>query len=429
MAEQIKPKLKLKENPSFCKLVIPENVEEKIRHLCSIINDVEWSGVLFYRPEGSLDDGTFVATCVDIFVMDIGNTTFTSYTESPDIIGYQVAHRELLDEGVQEALIHSHNNMSAFFSGTDSNTLLQEGTERNHFLSLIVNNAGNYVARVTRKVTQKSYIEATTKYVESSSYHTFKDIEVPLKDNEERVEDTKEEVVEQWVEYFNLTIEKSTAEDKFDEINKRLRELKTTKIVKPSFQSYKTPEKPKDKKWWEEPVKSKDYNPFQSYKGYSSYDDYKDHRTPKYNDYNYYGDVPSWDWDKPSTLKTSSEDDKKLAHNMLVQLVTGSVLINTEKIDLEKWVSQMDVVYKKRFGDNKKDIESWVESMLDSLMVLDFDVSEESIKELATITGEEVDLVDPQLVIIYLMFEELSKITVKSDVKNIIEDIFDSYLQ
>lgn len=420
-----KSSLKLRENSTSCKLVIPRDVEEKIRHLCSIINDVEWSGVLFYRPEGNLDDGSFIATCVDIFVMDIGNSTFTSYTESPDIIGYQVAHRELLDEGVQEALIHSHNNMSAFFSGTDNNTLIQEGTERNHFLSLIVNNAGSYVARITRKVTQTSEVEATTKYVESSSYNTFNNVEVSLKDKEERVEDTKEEKTEQWIEYFNLTIEKSEADDKFDELNKRLREIKTAK-ARPSFHDYakttpintKKPAEKKEKKWWEEPFYEDDYYP--SYKGHSAYD---------YKGYNYYGDVPTWDWkDTPATLNTTTEDDRKLAHNLLIQLVTSSVLINSEKIDLEKWVAQMDAVYEKRF-DTEEEIETWLENFLDVLLSMDYDVSEEGIKSLAKFLGEEVDLIDPPLVIVNLMQAELSATKAKSKTKELILDILNTYFK
>ena len=36
-----------------------------------------------------------------------------------------------------------------FFSGTDLNTLQEEGSDMNNFLSLIVNNAGQYTAAIT----------------------------------------------------------------------------------------------------------------------------------------------------------------------------------------------------------------------------------------------------------------------------------------
>lgn len=41
----------------------------------------------------------------------------------------------------------------AFFSGTDTSTLEKEGKDMPNFVSLVVNNAGSYVAAVTHKVT------------------------------------------------------------------------------------------------------------------------------------------------------------------------------------------------------------------------------------------------------------------------------------
>jgi hypothetical protein len=52
-----------------------------------------------------------------------------------------------------QGLIHSHNSMATFFSSTDDSTLVEEGKDRNFFVSLIVNNAGTYTAAVTRKST------------------------------------------------------------------------------------------------------------------------------------------------------------------------------------------------------------------------------------------------------------------------------------
>ena len=112
MEEKKKEKLKLEKSANTFKLIIPKDVEAKIRHLCNRVHDVEWSGTLFYKPKGSFDDGTFKATCVDIFVMDIGTAGYTEYKESPDILSYMCDHPELLEEDIQEGLIHSHNNMS-----------------------------------------------------------------------------------------------------------------------------------------------------------------------------------------------------------------------------------------------------------------------------------------------------------------------------
>ena len=43
------------------------------------------------------------------------------------------------------------SNFTAFFSGTDTTTLKEEGAKRPHFLSLIVNNANQYTACITAK--------------------------------------------------------------------------------------------------------------------------------------------------------------------------------------------------------------------------------------------------------------------------------------
>lgn len=108
MVESIvkKERMKLVKSATTFKLNIPSEVEAKIRHLCSRVHEVEWSGTLFYKVQGSLEDNSLIATCIDIFVMDIGTSAYTEYNESPDVIAYMCQHPELLEEGVFEGLIH-----------------------------------------------------------------------------------------------------------------------------------------------------------------------------------------------------------------------------------------------------------------------------------------------------------------------------------
>ena len=108
---EIKKQLPLEKAASTFDLIIPEFVESKIRHLCNVVPNVEWSGTLFYTTEGSFEDNLKVI-CKDIFVMDVGNATFTEFSDSPDIVTYRIEHPELLQEGIYEGLIHSHNNMA-----------------------------------------------------------------------------------------------------------------------------------------------------------------------------------------------------------------------------------------------------------------------------------------------------------------------------
>lgn len=85
-------------------MLITESVEQKIRYVCSQINNIEWSGILFYTPKGSFEDNTLEIVCNDIFIMDVGNSTYTEFDMNPEVISYMAEHPELLDN--QVGLIH-----------------------------------------------------------------------------------------------------------------------------------------------------------------------------------------------------------------------------------------------------------------------------------------------------------------------------------
>ena len=61
-----------------------------------------------------------------------------------------MCNNDLLDCYI--GLLHSHNHMGSFFSGTDTDTLKSEGMTMPHFVSLIVNNSGEYSAAITSKI-------------------------------------------------------------------------------------------------------------------------------------------------------------------------------------------------------------------------------------------------------------------------------------
>lgn len=130
-------------------LKISPLVEDKIRYMCSKYPTLEWSGVLFYKVSGSFERKNLTLTTVDLLVLDLGSSTFTEYPNHPEI-AYFMAENGY--EKFSRGLIHSHNTMSSFFSGTDKSTLEKEGLDNVHFLSLIVNNAGEYTAKITKQV-------------------------------------------------------------------------------------------------------------------------------------------------------------------------------------------------------------------------------------------------------------------------------------
>lgn len=202
------------------KLVVPEKVEEKIRYLLRKFPRTEWSGVLFTTHTGSFEKEDLVITCEDIYPMDLGDATFTQFTMSEDVAAYMAENIELFDCDLQ--LCHSHHVMQTTPSGTDIQTLREEGNERNCFVSLIVNNAGTYYAAITRKVQTKS--EVTAKSL-GKSYEFFGEGSKEL--THEGTEVTK--VIEKEViEYFDLEVERhevqnnlSYLDDRFDEIARR----------------------------------------------------------------------------------------------------------------------------------------------------------------------------------------------------------------
>ena len=94
------------------KIIIPKEVESKIRMLCSFIDTVEWSGILFFKTEGNFDDDNLVITCVDILPMDYGLTTTTEFKIDESVANYMVTE-DLMD--CDQGLIHSHNSMAKIF--------------------------------------------------------------------------------------------------------------------------------------------------------------------------------------------------------------------------------------------------------------------------------------------------------------------------
>lgn len=152
--------------------------------------------------------------------MDLGESAFTDFVESPEIISYMVDN-DLLD--CYTGLIHSHNNMNAFFSGTDISTLLQEGTTTSHFVSLIVCNKGPYVAAITRKINDQS------KTISNCSYTSFK--------NKINTYKKIEESESNYIEYFPLIVE--CENPLYKEIYSRFQDIENNKkLITRSYPVY-----------------------------------------------------------------------------------------------------------------------------------------------------------------------------------------------
>lgn len=194
-------------------LVISKPALAKIKEWCTQLPDSEWSGTLFYRiKEGSFAEKNLVLEAVDFYVSDIGSSVFTSFETSPDILTYQ-DENDLLD--CYAGMLHSHDKLSAFFSGTDESTLKKEGASMNHFLSLVVNNSGPYCARLT-------YKEMITQ------------VKVPSFDCSEAVFTPENAMKVKWVN-LNIILDEDTALK--DSVAQRISEIMATKtpVAEPTF--------------------------------------------------------------------------------------------------------------------------------------------------------------------------------------------------
>jgi hypothetical protein len=381
------------------KLIIPAEVERKIRFACQKVWSTEWSGTLFFTHEGSFENNDLVIRCVDIYIMDIGTQAYTEFDMNPDVIAYMCENPELLD--CQMGLIHSHNNMSTFFSGTDTATLKEEGRDRNNFVSLIVNNAGTYTAAITRRVKSKQVKE-------SVSYEFFGDGE--KHDTKEYVSSADE------IEWFYLKIEKEGENYSFPDMAARLEEIKQAKA-----------ERAEKAKKAQTPVYQGGYKP-------AIANSYGTKAGP--------ANLVKKEADKPKvvqpTLFDNADDlpfeegydipyghvsfDKVTLKSLVLQLITGSIIIsNDSKIDITKWVKSMPTLYEKRFGKGKVGMDNfkiWAETYTEYLT---WYITDEKLEELG------FDETEICAICAHDMIEELTKLPENDYIKGYI-DALQKYL-
>lgn len=378
------------------KLIIPAEVERKIRFTCQKVWNTEWSGTLFFTHEGSFENNDLVIRCVDIYIMDIGTQAYTEFDMNPDVIAYMTEHSELLD--CQMGLIHSHNNMSTFFSGTDTATLKEEGRDRNNFVSLIVNNAGTYTAAITRRIKSKQVME-------SVSYEFFGDGE--KQDTKKYVSDADE------IEWFYLKIEKEGENYSFPDMAARLEEIKQAKAEKA--------------KKAQTPVYSSGYEPVIA----NSYDTKagpanlvkKEDSKPEVAQTTLFDNVDDLPFDDNYSLPYGQVTfDKVTLKSLVLQLITGSIIIsNDSKIDTTKWAKSMPALYEKRFGkgeEGMKNFKIWADTYAEYLT---WYVTDEKLEELG------FDETEICAICAHDMIEELTKLPENDYIKGYI-DALQKYL-
>ena len=82
----------------------------------------------------------------DILPMDKGTATSTEFAYDERYVNYLMNNPERLEW--KSGLIHSHNNMAVFFSGTDEKEIETNSKAHNYYLSMVVNNKLDIIAKV-----------------------------------------------------------------------------------------------------------------------------------------------------------------------------------------------------------------------------------------------------------------------------------------
>lgn len=336
------------------KIIVTAKVEKIIRKYCSLSPNNEWSGVLFYKVEGNFEEGLTVI-CQDFLLMDVGSATFTNFKfNNTDISAYMADNMELFE--CYQGLLHSHDHMKTFFSGTDTATLQSEGSTMPVFVSLIVNNEGKYTAGVTRRVKSVRHI------TEEGSYQFFGENEVPVT---KRYYDETTEILE----WYDLAIEKEEVpKEKPDEITNRFYHVKNSKVAAPSY--FGNPNgnivQPVSSSRWGYPWLNKPENPKVIEQKIPFGDEEDD--SSSYNietaspiDHQSEEDIATILDSLPETVKYNPT----IIERTMKELLTGCPFV-TDKININKWLESANKTYSKRFPDIE-DFREWVISNMDSL--------------------------------------------------------------
>lgn len=125
-------------------------------YLCGRIYEVEWSGILLYNTRGEIGEDLEI-TLEHIYLMNKGTATYTEFEADESIVSFLMKNPQYFD--CKKGLIHSHNSMNVFFSGTDLDELYSNAEFHNYYLSVIVNNKHEICAKIAQKGTTVDTID------------------------------------------------------------------------------------------------------------------------------------------------------------------------------------------------------------------------------------------------------------------------------
>ena len=126
-----------------CKLTIPKKIQNKYHYFLNKFKDLEWSGPAWYQVETDKDGFPVSWKILHFHPLNLGGHAATEW-EAKDlakILGDTYRKFPKLKKAFT-GLIHSHNTMGAFLSGTDTTTLETMAPDKNFYGSLVVASSG-----------------------------------------------------------------------------------------------------------------------------------------------------------------------------------------------------------------------------------------------------------------------------------------------
>ena len=125
------------------KLIIPKKIHNKYTYLLNRFKDLEWSGPAWYKVKTDDDGFPKEWKIIHFHPLDLGSHAATEW-EAKDlaaILKETYASMPSLKKAYM-GLIHSHNTMGAFLSGTDTSTIQEMAPDEGFYGSLVVASGG-----------------------------------------------------------------------------------------------------------------------------------------------------------------------------------------------------------------------------------------------------------------------------------------------
>ena len=125
------------------KLIIPKKIHNKYTYLLNRFKNLEWSGPAWYKVKTDEDGFPVEWKIVHFHPLDLGSHASTEWEakDLANILKETYASSPSLKKSYM-GLIHSHNTMGAFLSGTDTSTITEMAPDVGFYGSLVVASGG-----------------------------------------------------------------------------------------------------------------------------------------------------------------------------------------------------------------------------------------------------------------------------------------------